>query len=131
VTAYATYIDTQDADLLVGILSLHTPWSSTTKGAVQGKVNVLLAVNSHNKRWYIHYLLANPAAAIHMLKKCTQVSCLPQHAPAMMLMSKLEGWPESSCCCHAVYVMKCIAMDKGADKYIDLMCRWRISTLAW
>ena len=68
-TAYATYIDTQDADLLVGILSLHTPWSSTTKGAVQGKINVLLAVNSHNKRWYIHYLLANPAAAIHMLKR--------------------------------------------------------------
>lgn len=68
-TAYDTSIDTLDHDLLVGILSLHTPWSSTTKGAVQSKVNVLLAVNSHNERWYIHYLLANPAAAVQMLKR--------------------------------------------------------------
>ncbi len=68
-TAYATFIDTLDHDLLVSILSLHTPWSSTTEGAVQSKVNVLLAVNSHNERWYIHYLLANPAAAIPMLKR--------------------------------------------------------------
>ena len=30
---------------------------------------MLLAVNSHNERWYIHYLLANPAAAIPMLKR--------------------------------------------------------------
>lgn len=67
-TAQVTPIDTLDHDLLVGILSLHTSWSSTTEGAVQSKVDVLLAVNSHNERWYIHYLLANPAAAILMLK---------------------------------------------------------------
>ena len=30
-----------------------------------------------------------------------------------------------------VYVMQCAAVAEGADKYVDLMCRWRISTLAW
>ncbi len=46
--------------LLVCVLSLHTSRSSSTKGAVEGKVNVLLAVHPHNEGWHIHNLLANP-----------------------------------------------------------------------
>jgi len=97
-TAQATSIDNLDHDLLVGVLSLHTPWSSTTKGAVQSKVNVLLAVNSHNERWYVHYLLANPAAAIPMLKRMHRrimpaSACTSYNADeeAMVLVRKHDG----------------------------------------
>lgn len=55
--------------LLAGILSLDTPWSSSTKGTVEGKVNVLLAVYPHNKGWHIHNLLANPVAHMQLMRK--------------------------------------------------------------
>lgn len=45
---------------LAGVLSLDTSWPSTAKGAVEGEINVLLAVHSHNEGWNIHNLLANP-----------------------------------------------------------------------
>ena len=67
-----------DRGLLVGVLSLDTPWSSTTEWTVQGKVNVLLAVYSHNEGWHIHNLLANPEpqhrqSAADMMRLCTNL----------------------------------------------------------
>ena len=57
----------QQEVILVGILSLDTSWSATTKGTVQG--NVLLAVHPNNEGWHIDNLLANPAATVTVLKK--------------------------------------------------------------
>lgn len=56
---------------LAGILSLDTSWSSTTEGTVEGKVNVLLAVYSHNEGRHIHNLLANPAINMQLACKLT------------------------------------------------------------
>ena len=51
---------TQTCVSLAGVLSLDTSRSSTTKGTVESKVNVLLTVYPHNEGWHIHNLLANP-----------------------------------------------------------------------
>ena len=42
------------------MLPLHAAWATSTEGAVEGKVNVLLAVHSHKEGRHIHDLLAHP-----------------------------------------------------------------------
>ena len=68
---------------LAGILSLDTAWSSTAKGTVQGKVNVLLAVYPHNEGWHIHNLLANPAINMQLAKTCQLKVKAIQHESCM------------------------------------------------
>ena len=59
---------------LVGVLPLDAAGAAATKGTVQSKVNVLLAVHTHHEGCDVHNLLAHPAARTEMTHQMRDVT---------------------------------------------------------